>query len=198
VSVALVHFPILARDGSEVTTSITNLDIHDIARSAFTYGVHHYFIVHPVHAQRELAERVIAHWTTGSGALRIPDRRPPMETVRVVSSLEIAKDHLASVPAVGDSQLPEVWVTSALDGPTSVSHEQARQKLAEDGPPVLLVLGTGWGLSPRIMDTADLRLAPISSPRADGYNHLSVRAAAAIFFDRLLRQPTTLRRPKTG
>jgi hypothetical protein len=29
-------------------------------------------------------------------------------------------------------------------------------------------------------------LAPIRSPREDGYNHLSVRAAAAVIFDRLL------------
>ena len=32
----------------------------------------------------------------------------------------------------------------------------------------------------------DARLAPIRSPRSDGYNHLSVRAAAAIILDRLL------------
>jgi hypothetical protein len=31
-------------------------------------------------------------------------------------------------------------------------------------------------------------LDPIRSPRADGFNHLSVRAAAAIIFDRVLGQ----------
>jgi hypothetical protein len=36
------------------------------------------------------------------------------------------------------------------------------------------------------MDRAVAQLEPISSPRADGYNHLSVRAAAAIVLDRLL------------
>jgi hypothetical protein len=87
LGIVLVHHPILARDGSVVTTAITNLDIHDIARSSFTYGVSGYFIVHPIAAQRELAERVKTHWTTGSGAQRIPDRKPPMECLHVVESL---------------------------------------------------------------------------------------------------------------
>jgi tRNA (guanine37-N1)-methyltransferase len=51
---------------------------------------------------------------------------------------------------------------------------------------VLIVLGTGWGLAPSVHARAHARLEPIRSPRADGYNHLSVRAAAAIMFDRLL------------
>ena len=36
--VALVHYPILDAQGAIVTTAITNLDIHDIARSALSYG----------------------------------------------------------------------------------------------------------------------------------------------------------------
>ena len=38
-----------------VTTALTNLDLHDIARSSRTYGLGGFFIVHPVAAQRELA-----------------------------------------------------------------------------------------------------------------------------------------------
>lgn len=178
LGVALVHHPVLDRAGDVVTTAITNLDIHDIARSAFTYGVEAYFIVHPVAAQRELAERVRTHWTTGSGARRIPDRRPPMECLHIVESIESARQSWGS-----DGEL---WVTSAIDGVGSIAHDVAREKLAAEGPPVLLVLGTGWGLAPEVMTRASLRLAPIVSPRPDGYNHLSVRAAAAIFLDRLL------------
>ena len=47
-----------------------------------------------------------------------------------------------------------------------------------------MVLGTGWGLSPEVMARADLRLAPVQGPSY--YNHLSVRAAAAVILDRLL------------
>jgi hypothetical protein len=50
---------------------------------------------------------------------------------------------------------------------------------------VLLAFGTGWGLASEVCDRAVIQLEPIASCRDDGYNHLSVRAAAAITFDRL-------------
>lgn len=185
LALALVHYPVLDRQGAVVTTSITNLDIHDIARSSFTYGLKSYFIVHPVSAQRELAERVTEHWTTGSGASRIPDRKPPMESVRVVASLEAAVAEFGNRCRSGRDGV-EVWVTSAKDLPGMIPHHRARLLLQESGSPVVLVLGTGWGLAPCVMENAAIRLAPIRSPREDGYNHLSVRAAASIFLDRLL------------
>lgn len=178
LSVALVHYPVLTRGGEVVTTAITNLDLHDIARSTYTYGVERYFIVHPISAQQELARRVKTHWTEGSGARRIPDRAPPMGCLEVVSSIEEAKSALGSEV--------EVWVTSAQPGKADTSHKAAAALLRAAGPPVLLLLGTGWGLAPQALSEASLRLEPIVSPRPDGYNHLSVRAAAAIFLDRLL------------
>ena len=39
LAVALVHHPVLDRRGDRVTTAVTNLDLHDIARTARTYGV---------------------------------------------------------------------------------------------------------------------------------------------------------------
>src|SRR5690606_14363961 len=41
VAAVLVHHPVLDRAGEVVTTAITNLDLHDIARSAHTYGLEH-------------------------------------------------------------------------------------------------------------------------------------------------------------
>ena len=57
-----------------------------------------------------------------------------------------------------------------------------RDWLAEG--PVLLLLGTGHGLAPEVLEKADGVLPPIRF--LDGYNHLSVRSAAAILADRLL------------
>ncbi len=182
LSVALIHYPVLAKDGSIVTTSITNLDVHDIARSAFTYGVESYYLVHPVAAQRELASRIINHWTEGSGARRIPDRKPPMEQVRVVDSFDGAQTDLSE----RFGKAAEIWVTSAQMLANPTHHDEAARLLAADGPPVLLCFGTGWGLAPPIVAASHLRLTPIESPRADGYNHLSVRAAVAILLDRLV------------
>ena len=41
----LVHYPIYDKFGKIITTSITNLDIHDIARTCKTYGVKNYYLV---------------------------------------------------------------------------------------------------------------------------------------------------------
>lgn len=178
VAIALVHYPVMARDGQTVTTSITNLDIHDIARSARTYDVSPYFIVHPIAAQRELAGRIVSHWTDGSGAQRIPDRAPAMGQVVIVESLDEALARLGPET--------EIWVTSAKPLPSAIGPRTASRILRDDGPPVLLVFGTGWGLSSEVTERSHRSLEPIISPRADGYNHLSVRAAAAIYLDRLL------------
>jgi len=177
VALALVHHPVVDRQGVVVTTAVTNLDVHDIARSSHTFGVSDFFVVHPVEAQRTLVSRIRSHWVEGSGARRIPDRKPAMENVRIVERLEDVVTQLGAAP--------DLWVTSAAEGGT-LSFGQARDLLATDGPPVLLCFGTGWGLAREVLESAAQRLPPIRSPRADGYNHLSVRAAAAIVLDRLL------------
>jgi hypothetical protein len=179
VSLALIHHPIIDRQGDVVTTAVTNLDVHDIARSSHTFGIQEFFVVHPVLAQRELVSRIVTHWVEGSGAKRIPDRKPAMECVRIVPALEDVFQSLG-----GDV---ETWVTSAGDGARpGLGFDAARQALTQPGRPVLLCFGTGWGLAPSVMDGAAARLEPIRSPREDGYNHLSVRAAVAIALDRLL------------
>lgn len=184
VACALIHYPVLDRSGEVVTSAITNIDLHDISRSALTFGLSDCFIIHPVAAQRSLAERIQQHWVEGSGGRRIPDRKPALEILRVVESLEAAL-------AAWQSRLgaePQVWTTSArhLGDAQALSLPRARSLLEEAGPPVLLCFGTGWGLAPSVHQMAAHHLEPIASPRADGYNHLSVRAAAAILFDRLL------------
>jgi len=178
VSAVLIHHPIYDRARTIVTGAITNLDLHDIARSAHTFGLAAYYVAHPIAAQRELAERIREHWLTGSGSRRIPDRVPPIRGLQVVTDLDEALQR--SGPGT------ELWVTSARGGERSLSHEAARERVHGDGPPVLIAFGTGWGLADEIMARANYLVAPIRSPREDGFNHLSVRAAAAITFDRLL------------
>jgi hypothetical protein len=178
VAAALVHHPVHDRARAVVTSAITNLDLHDISRSSHTYGLSDLFIVHPIAAQRLLAERVREHWISGSGARRIPDRTPAISILRIVSTLDDALAELG--PGT------ELWVTSASGSGELLDFPQARAQLETDGPPVLLVFGTGWGLGDAVTQRANARLSSIQGRRADGYNHLSVRAAAAIIFDRLL------------
>ncbi|HEY1694576.1 MAG TPA: RNA methyltransferase [Polyangiaceae bacterium] len=179
VAIALVHHPVLDGQGAIVTTAVTNLDVHDLARSARTYGCSDYFVVHPIAAQRELVTRIHEHWTEGSSGKRIPDRREALTVLRIVDSL------VAALEALGGRANVEVWVTAARRLGEAVRFADARERLAGEGKPVLVVFGTGWGLAPSVLEAADALLEPIRSARGE-YNHLSVRAACAIALDRLL------------
>jgi hypothetical protein len=177
--IALVHFPVVDRQGAEITTAITNLDLHDLSRSACTYGVEGVYVVHPIAAQRELAERVKSHWVAGSGARRIPTREPAMALLSVVPSM----DHV--YVALGGRDQIDVYVTSARESPRpAISYAEARTRMSRKAKSLLL-FGTGWGLAPPLLESADVVLAPLRGQRGSTYNHLSVRAACAIVLDRL-------------
>jgi hypothetical protein len=180
LAVALLHHPVLDAKGGVVTTTITNLDVHDLARSARTFGVSDYFIVHPITAQRELLARICDHWRDGAGGRRIPDRKVALELVRPAATLGEACDALGGRGAI------EVWVTAARSVGAPVTLREARGRLEGEGKPVLLVFGTGWGLAREVIEQADVLLEPVRASEATGYNHLSVRAACAIVLDRLL------------
>jgi hypothetical protein len=183
-SIVLVHHPVLDRDGHHVTTAITNLDLHDMARSARTYGVATVYVVHPIEAQRQLAESIRAHWATGTGKRRIPDRALAIELLRIVPSLD---DVYGEIGGSAGRAGVEVWTTAAAAHPGGVTaYPVARARLAGATRPVALLFGTGWGLARPLIDDADVRLAPLRAAADTGYNHLSVRAACAISLDRLL------------
>ena len=176
---ALVHHPVLDGQGQVVTSAVTNLDVHDLSRSARTYGCTDYFVTHPIAAQRELVERIREHWTEGSSGRRIPDRREAITLLRIVESLD------AAIEALGGRSVVEVWTTAARELGATLSFEEARARLRGDGKRVLLVFGTGWGLAESVLRGSDALLEPIRAAAGD-YNHLSVRSACAIALDRLL------------
>jgi hypothetical protein len=176
---ALLHHPVLDKNGQVVTTAVTNMDIHDIARSAATYGVRRFFVVTPVRALRALAHKIIEHWETGFGSTYNATRKEALALVAVEPGLDGAL--LAIERECG--QRPTIVATSARPSPRVVGFAELRQRLGRDPGPFLLLLGTGWGLAPEVLALAHLRLEPVTGPTA--YNHLSVRAAAAIILDRL-------------
>lgn len=176
LAIALVHHPVLDAQGAVVTSTLTNIDVHDLSRSAKTYGCSDFFVVHPIEAQRTLASRIVEHWTTGSSAKRIPDRKDALALVRIVDTLADAK------AVLGPDTL--VWVTAAREIGTTLAWSDAQRALASSKRPVLLVFGTSWGLAPDVTSSADAVLAPIDG--GAGWNHLSVRAACAIALDRLV------------
>lgn len=180
VSIALLHYPVYDRNRRVVASAVTNLDLHDIARSARTFGLFRYYVVTPVAEQRILAERIRGHWQDGWGASYNPKRREALELLRVVPELDAALSDLEE-----NWQRPaKIVVTGAQDRPGSISCTGLRQLFEDTGQPFLLLFGTGWGLTEELFTRADFVLEPIKG--AGEYNHLSVRSAAAIILDRLL------------
>jgi hypothetical protein len=183
LAIALLHYPVYNKLGEVVTTALTNLDQHDIARSSRTYGLDRFYIVTPSHDQQALAERIAGHWQEGWGASYNPDRKEALGIVRVCTTLtEATADFQA-----GFSKPVRSVITGASRRPGSISCEVFRQMLETGGTPYLLLLGTGWGLTEECFQAADYILEPIAGSGA--YNHLSVRSAAAILLDRLRGTP---------
>jgi hypothetical protein len=178
--VALVHHPVYDRDGRVITTAITNLDIHDLARSSRTYGLAGYHLVTPVEAQRQLATRILAHWRETEGlAGRNDFRRQALSPVEVVATIEESVERVTAAAGAP----PLLVATSARENAGAVGYRALPADPALAGRPLLILFGTGWGLAKQVVDRVDRVLAPIQG--AGGYNHLSVRSAAAIILDRL-------------
>ena len=174
--IALLHFPVYDRNGRIVATAITNLDIHDLARSTRTYGLAGYFVVTPLERQRELATRIVGYWNEEEG-----HRAEALKKVRIASEL---KEVVVEIERER-GQKPRVIGTSArTNGGATIEYGEMRRQLAEQSErPTLLVFGTGWGLEDALIESCDGILEPIRG--AGEYNHLSVRSAAAIILDRL-------------
>lgn len=180
LNVALVHFPVRDKFGHIVNTSITNFDIHDIARASRTYGVHRYYLVAPVDSQREFVGRVIAHWSEGPGMDLNITRKEALEIVRLVRDL----NEVAEAMAADSSEEPVFVATSARPLPNCISYEALRERIdSEPQTQFCIVLGTGYGLDNAVVAEMDLMLPPLSGP--GDWNHLSVRSACSIILDRL-------------
>jgi len=179
---ALVHFPVRTRDGQDMTSAITNLDVHDIARSTTTFGLRGFFVVTPITAQRLLVDRILQHWDSGPGRQRTPERSRALALCRGAGSTE----EVSSLIATTHGKPPRTLATAARStgDPRLIAYETERAAIRADDVPRLILFGTSHGLADRVIADCDGLLAPILG--VGDYNHLSVRAAAAITFDRLL------------
>lgn len=179
VYVGLLHHPVIDKQGKIITSSITNLDVHDIARSVKTFNLDGYFVVHPSRILRTLIGRVCDHWSSQVGIEYNPNRSEALSTIHAEASIDDAIHTIENI----HGKLPRIVITSARPVPRSIQYSDFRKILPAIEEPIFILFGTGWGLHQSILDRADYRLNPIWGPRE--YNHLSVRAAAAIILDRL-------------
>lgn len=196
VFVVLLHSPMINRSGKEVTTAVTNLDIHDIARSCKTFGVKQYFIVNPEEEQEKLVQGILDHWRSEVSRIYHIARARALETVRYLRTFEEAFNEATRLAA---GARPFVVMPDAKDLPNALDYDELRRRWMHNdldgkgsqnhsGEPrsLMIVFGTGWGIAPRFYGHVDAPLKPLRGPGE--YNHLSVRAAASIVLDRLFHR----------
>lgn len=177
--IALIHHPVINKNKETIGSAVTNLDVHDIARCARTYGIAKYFIATPYEDQHQLVGELLDHWLSGHGATYNPARKEALSIVRLAESLdEVIAWFLRTY-----NKRPLVVTTSAHVQDNSISYSKLAEKIALNEP-ILLLFGTAHGLAPEILKEADVSLPPIKG--GTEYNHLSVRSAVSIIIDRLL------------
>ncbi len=177
--IGLVHYPIYNKNNEVITTAITNYDVHDIARAARTYDVSAYYIIHNIPEQRSLVEKIMNHWKEGFGSQYNKDRQDAFSHVVLENSIRNA---IQDVEA-REGERPIVVTTDARTYPNTVTYTKMRHHLTEESRPILILFGTGYGMTKETMAEFDYILEPIYGHSE--YNHLSVRSAVSIILDRL-------------
>ena len=181
--VALMHSGIALKDGRVGTTSVTSIDVHDIARSAATYNIKDYFIVTPLLDQQKIVKTILDFWQEKETGIEYnKHRHEAISRVHVESQLDDVIEKIEK--KVG--QKPIIIGTSARfeHGSSKMISYHDQAKIWALNRPVLILLGTGHGLAQEIIDRCDYFLPPLQG--FSEFNHLSVRSAAGIIFDKWL------------
>ena len=176
---ALVHYPIQNIKGEIIKTSLTNLDIQDIARSCMAYGIKKYFITHPIKEQRKLGQNVLDYWRKSTSSKNNSTKHSALENVEINNSINSTIKKISKIHGTR----PKVVATDGRIMHNMVNYSDIKRKLTTDDTPYLFLFGTGWGLAKEVLDNSDYILKPVGSYY--DYNHLSVRSAVAIILDRI-------------
>ncbi len=182
--IALLHYPVYNKHGEVVTTAVTNMDVHDIARAALTYGVKRFYIVTPILVQRQLVAKIMQHWQQGYGSIYNPARREALQIADIKGSLDEVLDDVAG----NEGKKPWLVATGANLAGKLITFRALRVRLREESDAHLLLFGTGWGMAQQVLERADFFLESIRGVMS--YNHLSVRSAVSIALDRLWGEGT--------
>lgn len=180
VYIALLHYPMYNKRMDVVTTSVTNLDLHDIARAARTYNVEGFYVVHPSPNQQHLIKEILSYWQDGYGGTYNPDRQEAFSILHQVEDLPQVMERIEQETG----QKPITVATDARTYPNTIGYHPLKEKIFTEEQVYLLLFGTGWGMERELMQQCDYILEPIAVD--SDYNHLSVRSAVSIIIDRLL------------
>jgi tRNA (guanine37-N1)-methyltransferase len=180
--IALMHNDIDLKEGRIGNTSVTSIDIHDIARSSTTYGLETFFVVTNVIDKQKLVEKMLSFWVDEKiGGDYNNNRHQAVRGVQLHAEIEEVIDAITSQ----EGKKPIIIGTSARNVSSAESITYFDQtKVWKLGRPVLFLFGTGSGMSEKLLQKCDFMLLPLEG--FSDFNHLSVRSAVAIILDKWL------------
>lgn len=178
--VALCHSEVLIGPERTVgTTSVTSIDIHDIARTSQTYGMKQFFIVTPLVDQQRITQTLLDFWQTPVGIEYNYNRHNALSSTHLVDTLDAAIARIRQL----EGKEPVIIATTArtVEHARKITFFDQGEVWALEKP-VLFVFGTGRGFSQDFLNRCDFILTPVKG--MSPFNHLSVRSAVAIILDR--------------
>lgn len=185
--VSLMHTQVLVKGGRVGDTSITSIDIHDVARSSSTYGISNFFVTSRLKDQYMIMQTFLDFWKSDEGKKYNPTRFHAIAKVVPTKSLDEVLSHIEKK----EGKKPIIIATSARSKKMGTQIDYFSQgALWKKERPILFLFGTGQGLCDEIVQKSDFLLSPVQG--LVDYNHLSVRSAVAVVLDRWLGKPEKL------
>jgi len=131
IYVGLIHHPIYNVNKEKITTTVTNLDLHDIARAAKTYDIKKYFVINHLKSQQALIKRMKDYWTEGYGAEFNENRKQAFTIMEIANNLGEVTNLIEGISGIK----PKLVATDAKIFPNSVSYKNMRLKMDENDNP---------------------------------------------------------------
>jgi len=143
-----------------------------------TFGIKICYIVTPLLKQRLIMERLIEHWRYGYGADYNPVRSSALNKIVMKESLEGLITELKK-----EKETMIIGTSSKVRPHKIMGYDELRPLVDKDDLNILLLFGTGWGLTDETIEICDRMLEPVRG--ISEYNHLSLRVAIGIILDRI-------------
>lgn len=180
--IALLHNDMDLKEGRVGYTSVTSIDIHDIARSSTTYGLKTFFIVTALKDQQKIVEKMLSFWVDEKIGGDYNNNRH--EAVRMVQLKDDLCDVIQAIE-LKEGKKPLIIGTSARQQDLEKIVTYFDQDFIWDHErPILFLFGTGSGMSEKLLQQCDYMLPALQG--FSDFNHLSVRSAVAIILDKWL------------
>ena len=138
-------------------------------------------MVSPLEDQQNIMQTFLDFWCSEEGRQYNASRYKAVSKVKLVHQLQDVIDTITAK----EGKAPLLITTSAKSHthPVTIDYHSQGTVWKHDRP-VLFVFGTGSGLADYVIERSDYLLVPLTG--MTDYNHLSVRSATALIFDRWL------------